>query len=144
MIGDYLILPLVAIGVFFYLLRALPDSALTGHVTVCAGTPANFGRSTRLSRSSALTISLGLLTVFILLLVWDRKLAPLITMLIVTISLWAAVDSHRNGLRNYKTLLAINPILLFNVMYLLWPVVFPWYLVICSRIGDGTLVRKEK
>lgn len=143
MTGDYLILPLVAAGVFLFLLRALPDSALNGQFSIYPATTGNSGLSTRLSRTTAVAISVGLLLVFLFLLIWDRQLAPLITMLIVTISLWAAVDSHRIGLRNYRTRLAVNPILLFNLMYLLWPVVFPWYLVICSRIGDGTLARKE-
>jgi hypothetical protein len=31
---------------------------------------------------------------------------------------------------------------LFNAMYLLWPVLFPWYLIVRSKIDDGSLARK--
>ena len=133
---------LVAFGVYLYLARALPDSAIHGP-PAASGSARIAGLSTRLSRTAALTVSLGLIAAFVALLFYDRHLAPYISMIIVAISMWAAVDSHRVGLRRYRTRLAVNPILLFNVMYLLWPVLFPWYLVVCSRIGDGTLARKD-
>lgn len=140
---NFQIVFLVAVGVYLYLARALPDSAINGPPDSPDGARIS-GLSTRLSRAAALAVSLGLTGVFVALVIYDRTLAPYISMMIVAISLWAAVDSHRIGLRRYKTrLAAVNPIVLFNVMYLLWPVLFPWYLVVCSRIGDGTLSRKD-
>lgn len=134
---------LVALGVYLYLARALPDSAIHGPPGASSSAPIA-GLSTRLSRTAALAVSFGLIGIFVVLLIYDRRLAPYISMTVVAISMWAAVDSHRVGLRRYKTRLAVNPILLFNVMYLLWPVLFPWYLLVCSRIGNGTLALKDE
>jgi hypothetical protein len=143
---NYIIVVSVAAAVFIYLLYALPDSSLTS-------SPLNQPRnsdetalrarpSIRLSRAGALTISLGLLLVFAILLSYERQLVALISLIVVATSIWAAVDSVRVGLRCYKTRIALHPILLFNAMYLLWPVLFPWYLVVRSKIDDGSLARK--
>jgi hypothetical protein len=143
---NYVIAGFVTVGVFIYLLHALPDSSLTGTGFQSRAYNEAVRRvrsSTRLSRRQALAISLGLILLFATLLSYDRQLAPLITLVIVTTSIWAAIDSDRVGLRMYKTRLALHPIVLFNAMWLLWPVLFPWYLVVCSKIGDGTLARKR-
>ncbi len=144
---NYLIVGFVAIGVFIYLLYALPDSALTDSRYQSASHDAVIrvaGLSRKLSRNAALGISLGLLFVFAVLLGYDWRLAPVISMVVVTTSLWAALDSHRIGLRRYKTRIALHPIALFNSMCVLWPVLFPWYLIVCSRIGDGTIAKKSE
>jgi hypothetical protein len=144
---NYLIVCVVVAGVFIYLLFALPDSSLasTGRTQLRARDEvARRARpSTRLSRRGALVISLGLDLLFATLLIFEVWLAPLICLFVVAISIWVAVDSDRVGLRNYKTRIALHPIVLFNATYLLWPVLFPWYLIVCSKIGDGTLARKQ-
>jgi hypothetical protein len=95
-----------------------------------------------LSRSGAVGISLGLVLVVVALVSYDRRLVPLGVLLIFGTSVWAAIHSDRVSLTSYRTRIALHPLVLFNAMYLLWPVLFPWYLVVCSKIGDGTLARK--
>jgi len=144
---DGLIAGIVAVAVFIYLGYALPNRALYGsrtmeseeRGTVSGGRPA----STRLSRRGALAISLGLVILFAGLLIFAPGLDAAVALAIVAISLWATVDSHKARLPSYKTRIALHPIALFNVMIFLWPVLFPWYLIVCSKIGDGTLARKS-
>jgi hypothetical protein len=143
---DFVIVVSAAVGVFIYLFYALPDSSLRRaqpHQPRRRDEVAFRGRtSTRLSRRDALTISLGLLLLFAILLSFERRLVALISLVVVATSIWAAVDSVRVDLRCYKTRIALHPILLFNAMYLLWPVMFPWYLIVRSKIDDGSLARK--
>jgi hypothetical protein len=143
---NYIIVVSVAAGVFIYLLYALPDSSMTSsqprHPRSYDKTAPRAGPSIRLSRRDALAISLGLLLLFAILLSYERQLAALISLIVVATSIWAAIDSVRVDLRCYKTRIALHPILLFNAMYLLWPVLFPWYLVVRSKIDDGSLARK--
>jgi hypothetical protein len=143
---NYVIVVSAAAGVFIYLLYALPDSSLTHsqpHQPRRRDKAAlRAGVSIKLSRKAALTISLGLLLVFALLLSFERQLVALISIIVVATSIWAAVDSVRVDLRCYKTRIALHPILLFNAMYLLWPIMFPWYLIVRSKIDEGSLARK--
>jgi hypothetical protein len=98
--------------------------------------------STALSRSGAIAISVGLILLFVALSILERRMISGVFLFIFATSVWAAIDSDRVGLRSYKTRIALHPLVLFNAMYLLWPVLFPWYLVVCSKIGDGTISRK--
>jgi hypothetical protein len=143
---NYIIVVSAAAGVFIYLLYALPDSSLTSsqpHQPRRRDEAALRARtSIRLSRRDAIIISLGLLLLFAILLSYERQLVALISLIVVATSIWAAVDSVRVDLRCYKTRIALHPILLFNAMYLLWPVLFPWYLIVRSKIDDGSLARK--
>jgi hypothetical protein len=143
---NYIIVVSVAVAVFIYLLYALPDSALTNaqpnRPRSSDETAVRAKPLMRLSRRDALIISLGLLLLFAILLSYERQLVALISLIVVATSIWAAVDSVRVGLRGYKTCIALHPILLFNAMYLLWPVLFPWYLIVRSKIDDGSLARK--
>lgn len=144
---DYVIFGIVAVAVFIYLGYALPNRALYGSQNLESKdldrAPRGLPPSTRLSRCGALAISLGLVALFATSLTLAPRLDPVVALAIVAISLWATVDSHRVRLWSYKTRIALHPIALFNAMIFLWPVLFPWYLTVCSRIGDGTLARKS-
>jgi hypothetical protein len=143
---DLLIAALVAVAVFIYLGRALPNRALYSPKQSEFDEPDARPRSgltaTRLSRGAAIAISLGSVALFGGLLKFAPSLDVIVALAIVTISLWVTVDSHKVRLRTYQTRLALHPIALFNAMMFLWPILFPWYLIVCSKIGDGTLPKK--
>ena len=89
------------------------------------------------SWAGAIAISLGSILLFFLLVTYDRRLVPLVLISIFGTSIWAAVDSARIELRKYNTLIALHPLVLFNLMYFLWFILFPWYLVVRSEIKAG-------
>lgn len=100
-------------------------------------------RSIRIdSVPAALAVSVGLILLLALLLAWERRLAPVAILTVFGTSIWAAIDSFRIDLQAYRTRIALHPIILFNLMYLLWVPLFPWYLVVRTRIIAGTLPRK--
>jgi hypothetical protein len=100
-------------------------------------------RSLRIdSVSAALAVSIGLILVLALLLAWERRLAPVAILTVFATSIWAAIDSFRIDLQGYRTRIALHPMILFNLMYLFWVPLFPWYLVVRARIIAGTLPRK--
>ena len=144
---DLLIAALVAVAVFIYLGRALPNRALydskRSQFEEADAIPTNPLSSTKLSRWSAIAISLGLVALFGALLRFAPSLDVFVALAIVVISLWVTVDSHKVRLRTYQTRIALHPIALFNAVMFLWPVFFPWYLIVCSKIGDGTLPKKS-
>jgi hypothetical protein len=144
---DYLIAGIVAVAVFILLGRALPNRALYRHRRGEFEQPGQMPHSamsaTRLSRVGASVVSLGLVVVFGALLWFVPSLDIFVALAVVAISLWATADSYKIGLRGYQTRIALHPIALFNAMMFLWPVFFPWYLIIGSKIGDGTLPRKS-
>lgn len=144
---DLLIAGVVAVAVFIYLGRALPTRTLYdpgAEFDERDGTPRRGLAATKLTRGGAITISLGVIVLFGSLLRFAPSLDTCVAVAIVAISLWATADSHKVRLRTYQTKIALHPIALFNAMMLLWPVFFPWYLIICSKIGDGTLPQKSK
>jgi hypothetical protein len=94
------------------------------------------------SVSAALAVSIGLILVLALLLAWERRLAPVAILTVFGTSIWAAIDSFRIELQAYRTRIAFHPMVLFNLMYLFWVPLFPWYLVVRARIIAGTLPRK--
>ena len=59
-------------------------------------------------------------------------------------TLWAAVDSSRVRLREYKTKLAAHPAFLAIAMLLLWCIILPWYLVVRSKIRAGQMEKRER
>ncbi len=91
---------------------------------------------------AALAVSIGLILLLALLLVWERRLAPVAILTVFGTSLWAAIDSFRIDLQAYRTRIALHPMIFFNLMYLFWVPLFPWYLVVRARIIAGTLPRK--
>jgi hypothetical protein len=90
----------------------------------------------------ALAVSIGLILLLALLLTWERRLAPVAILTVFGTSVWAALDSFRIDLQAYRTRIALHPMILFNLMYLFWVPLFPWYLIIRARIIGGTLPRK--
>ncbi len=144
---DLLISALVALAVFIWLGRALPNRALhdskTSEFDEPDAAPRRGLAATKLSRWAAITISLGSVALWGALLKFAPSLDVVVALAIVAISLWVTVDSYKVRLRTYQTRIALHPIALFNAMMFLWPVVFPWYLIVCSKIGDGTLPKKS-
>lgn len=68
---------------------------------------------------------------------------PAVWPLILGTAAWAGWESVQLHVRDYKTTLATNPIVLAVGIVALWIVFFPWYLVVRSRIKDGTQPRKD-
>jgi hypothetical protein len=93
------------------------------------------------SVSTALALSIGLILLLALLLAWERRLAPVAILTVFGTSIWAAIDSFNLGLQAYRTRIAFHPIILFNLMFLFWVPLFPWYLVVRARIIAGKLPR---
>ena len=96
-----------------------------------------------ISWAGAIAISLGSILLFFLLVTYDRRLVPLVLVSIFGTSIWAAIDSAKIELQEYKTLIALHPLILFNAMYFLWFVLFPWYLVVRGQIRAGMLPRRK-
>ena len=101
------------------------------------------GISSSLSWVGASAISIGSILLVILLVNYDRRLVWLVLISIFGTSVWAAIDSAKIELQKYKTSIALHPLILFNLMYFLWFVLFPWYLVARSQIKAGTLPRRQ-
>lgn len=95
------------------------------------------------SVKAALTFSFCLILLLGLLLAYERRFVPVVILTVFGTSIWAATDSVRIELQAYKTLIALHPIVLFNLMYLLWIPLFPWYLIVRSKIASGTLPKKS-
>lgn len=59
-------------------------------------------------------------------------------------SLWIAFDSSRIEIRQYSTRLSGHPVALFFGAYILWIGVFPWYLVVRSKIRAGQIEKVNR
>jgi hypothetical protein len=68
----------------------------------------------------------------------------LIWLMIIGTALWAAFDSNKIRLKEYKSGLSYGPIVLFIAIGLLWLAGFPWYLHIRYKINHGLAELKEK
>ena len=95
---------------------------------------------------TAILITVALITCVVAMSVFAGESAAsgMVRILIISTSIWAAVDSSRIRLREYRTALAAHPIVLFIGMVFLWLVAFPWYLVVRSRIKAGAIERTGK
>jgi hypothetical protein len=133
-------------GCLHLLGRALPNRALyhsnRSQSDEPDATPRSRLTATRLSKWGAIAISVGSIALFGALLKFAPSLDVGVALAIVVISPWVTVDSYQVRLRAYQTRIALHPIALFNAMMFLWPIIFPWYLIVCSKIGDGTLPKK--
>ena len=69
---------------------------------------------------------------------------PLTVLLILGTATWAAWDSTRIGVRQYKSGIALHPVALWFGIALLWIVGFPWYLAVRYRIKAGTQERNPE
>lgn len=96
-----------------------------------------------LSTTKAALITLAIILPFCLFGLYDGDAAlELVGLVVLGISIWAAMDSSRLRLREYSTQVA-HPVVLFLGMSLLWIVIFPWYLVVRSKIRGSRLERQE-
>ncbi|MFC1851256.1 hypothetical protein ACFL27_13755 [candidate division CSSED10-310 bacterium] len=68
---------------------------------------------------------------------------PLVEIMILMTSLWAAFDSAHINLRKYKSGISIHPVLLFFGILFIWIVAFPWYLHVRYQITHGLAELKE-
>src|SRR5215813_1199160 len=59
---------------------------------------------------------------------------PVILPLVLATATWAAWDSTRIGIRDYRSGIALSPVTLWFGIALLWIVGFPWYLTVRYRI----------
>jgi len=60
------------------------------------------------------------------------------------ISLWVAWDSTRIGIRNYRTQLANDPVMLLFLCFMFWIPVFPWYLIVRQGIRRGLVPLRRR
>jgi hypothetical protein len=59
--------------------------------------------------------------------------------------IWAALDAKRVGLWRYKTGISGSPTtLLFLLLILGWPIVFPWYLGVRLKIWAGVAQLRDE
>ena len=67
----------------------------------------------------------------------------LVLLLVLGTAFWAALDSSRIQLINYRSVIAYSPIILFIGIALVWIVGFPWYLAVRYKIKNNLIERKE-
>jgi hypothetical protein len=89
-----------------------------------------------------LTIVLFLLASFIRLDIAGKSV-PLICFVVFGTAVWAAIDSAKLQLRDYRPAISYNPFILFFGFLVLWGIAFPWYLTVRHRILAGTAVLKN-
>jgi hypothetical protein len=66
---------------------------------------------------------------------------PLGRLMVIGSAGWAAFDSIRVRFREHRDCEAFHPVILLGVVGQLWPLTFPWYLVVRRRIRQGRLAR---
>ena len=54
---------------------------------------------------------------------------------------WAVWDARRIELRRYRPGEAAHPVIFFWMVVQLWPLFFPWYLLVRRRVLSGKLPR---
>ena len=63
--------------------------------------------------------------------------------LVIGTALWAAIDSKKIKLKEYKSGVSYGPIVLFISICFLWLAGFPWYLHVRYKIKHNLAVLKE-
>jgi hypothetical protein len=63
----------------------------------------------------------------------------LVTVVIVGSSLWVGLESSRFNLQAYKSQVQATPFVLFTACVGLWPLIFPAYLIVRSKLLAGLL-----
>ncbi len=67
-----------------------------------------------------------------------------LTLIMVPVTaLLVAIDSKKIGLKNYKSGISYNPVVVFFAVGLLWIFGFPWYLHVRYKIKNGLAELKE-
>jgi hypothetical protein len=66
---------------------------------------------------------------------------PLLAPLIFASATWAAWDSVRIRIRDYRSGVSLSPVVLWFGIALFWIVGFPWYLTVRYHIARGTQPR---
>jgi hypothetical protein len=65
-----------------------------------------------------------------------------IPFLVFGTAFWAAIDSSKIRLKDYKTGISYGPVVIFLCFAFLWIVAFPWYLIVRHKIKAGTAILK--
>jgi hypothetical protein len=98
-----------------------------------------------LSTPKAILFTLGITLALVVVALFDEQAGKALGALVVfCTSLWIAFDSSRIKIRQYCTRLSGHPVALFFGAYILWIVVFPWYLVVRSKIRAGQIERVNR
>ena len=84
-----------------------------------------------------LGLPLSLILVFVVAVISKYFGFNLAWLLILISALWAAFDSNKIGLRNYKSGLSYGPVILFFALAGVWIVGFPWYLHVRYKIKNN-------
>jgi hypothetical protein len=75
---------------------------------------------------------------------WSLSGLPWTPALLIASAGWAGFDSARLRFRQHRHCEAFHPVMLTAVIgSCLWPVTFPWYLLMRRRIRAGVLVRER-
>jgi hypothetical protein len=61
----------------------------------------------------------------------------LISIFVIVTAVLAALDAKRIRIWQYRSDIAMKPGMLFLVLLLIWPIVFPWYLGLRFKILAG-------
>ncbi len=59
-------------------------------------------------------------------------------------SLWVVWDARRIRLRDYRTQLANEPVMLLFLAFAFWAIVFPWYLIVREGIRRGLVPKRRR
>jgi hypothetical protein len=141
-----------------------PDSARTGETKICpycaevikaAAVVCPFcrchlqgaiispkGQGRGLSILEALFVTLGVLMLGVFLQIVTNF--PMIAVMIVTTSIWAASDATKIGLHKYRLDVMTSSVTTLLGCLLLWIVCFPWYLANKGKIQRGEAELKER
>ena len=69
---------------------------------------------------------------------------PCIAIGIYTVSsVWAAWDSHAIRIVRYKTQMANEPVIVLFLCMTVWPLAFPWYVIVRQGIRSGLVPLKR-
>ena len=70
-------------------------------------------------------------------------LYPIAIFIMLGSAFWCAWDSTKIKLKRYKTMISLDPIILFFAISLLWIVGFPCYLFIRDKVQNGLVELKR-
>jgi hypothetical protein len=109
------------------------DEVTVNEVTI-SEVDENAQRGTMSTVSAIMITSAIILLCFVIGLVSSAEVKNILTLVIVGTSVWMFVDAWRLDLRTYKSGIAVYPFVLFTAGLVVWPVIFPAYVVVRSKI----------